>query len=147
MARNADGTCAAWNPALAKRDFISNEGTTNCGCLYGMITDQIVTAVELLYFNAEPGNDAITLKWATASEVDNYGFNLYRATAEDGERTRLNAELIPSLVAPGSLYGAEYEFVDSTAEAGVQYYYWLEDVDIHMKSTYHGPAIGNFGVS
>jgi hypothetical protein len=140
MARNTNGTCPAWNAALAKRDFISEEGTTNCGCLYGMITDTIVTEVELLYFNAQPGDGVITLQWATATERDNYGFNLYRATSEDGERTRLNDELIPSLVAPGSLNGAEYEFVDSTAEAGVQYYYWLEDVDIHMLSTFHGPV-------
>lgn len=140
MSRNTNGTCPAWNAALAKRDFISEEGTTNCGCLYGMITDTIVTEVELLYFNAQPGDGVITLQWATATERDNYGFNLYRATSEDGERTRLNDELIPSLVAPGSLNGAEYEFVDSTAEAGVQYYYWLEDVDIHMLSTFHGPV-------
>ena len=140
MARNTNGTCPAWNAALAKRDFISEEGATNCGCLYGMITDTIVTEVELLYFNAQPGDGVITLQWATATERDNYGFNLYRATSEDGERTRLNEALIPSLVAPGSLFGAEYEFVDSTAEAGVQYYYWLEDVDIHMLSTFHGPV-------
>ena len=140
MTRNTDGTCPTWNAALAKRDFISEEGTTNCGCLYGMITDMIVTEVQLLYFNAEPGEGVITLQWATATERDNYGFNLYRATSEDGERTLLNAELIPSLVAPGSPYGAEYEFVDSTAEAGVQYFYWLEDVDIYMKSTFHGPV-------
>ena len=140
MARNANGTCPTWNAALAKRDFISEEGTTNCGCLYGMITDMVVTEVQLLYFNAEPGEGVITLQWATATERDNYGFNLYRATSEDGERTLLNAELIPSLVAPGSPFGAEYEFVDSTAEAGVQYYYWLEDVDIYMKSTFHGPV-------
>jgi len=140
MARNANGTCPTWNAALAKRDFISEEGTTNCGCLYGMITDMVVTEVQLLYFNAEPGEGVITLQWATATERDNYGFNLYRATSEDGERTLLNAELIPSLVAPGSPFGAEYEFVDSTAEAGVQYYYWLEDVDIYMLSTLHGPA-------
>jgi len=140
MSRNTNGTCPAWDATLAKRDFISDEGTTNCGCLYGMITDMIVTEVELLYFNAQPGDGVITLQWATATERDNYGFNLYRATSEDGERTRLNDELIPSLVAPGSLNGAEYEFVDSTAEAGVQYYYWLEDVDIHMLSTFHGPV-------
>ena len=140
MTRNTDGTCPTWNAALAKRDFISEEGTINCGCLYGMITDMIVTEVELLYFNAQPGASAITLQWATATERDNYGFNLYRATSEEGERTRLNEELIPSLVAPGSPYGAEYEFVDSTAEAGVQYFYWLEDVDIYMKSTFHGPV-------
>jgi len=140
MLRNTDGTCPNWNAAQARRDFISNEGATNCGCLYGMITDTIVTEVELLYFNAQPGDGVITLQWATATERDNYGFNLYRATSEDGERTLLNAELIPSLVAPGSPFGAEYEFVDSTAEAGVQYYYWLEDVDIYMLSTLHGPA-------
>lgn len=140
MEENTDGSCPAWNPALAKRDFISDEGQTNCACMFGMIADEVPQAVELLYFSAEAIEGAINLEWATASETDNFGFNLYRATALDGEQTQLNEGLIPSLVAPGSPYGAEYSFVDETAEPGVLYYYWLEDVELSMITTLHGPV-------
>lgn len=135
-----DGVCPEWNAAQADRDFISEEGDTNCECMYGMIADEVPTAVELLYFTVEAGESTITLEWATASETDNYGFNLYRSTAVDGEQIHLNDGLIPSLVAPGSPYGAEYNFVDETAEPGVLYYYWLEDVDLSMITTLHGPV-------
>jgi len=30
--------------------------------------------------------------------------------------------------------------VDETAEPGVLYYYWLEDVDLSMITTLHGPV-------
>lgn len=135
-----NGVCPTWNASMAKRDFISDEGATNCECMYGMIADEVPQAVELLYFNAEALEGAVSLQWATASETDNYGFNLYRATALDGEQVQLNEALIPSQVAPGSPYGAEYSFIDETAAAGIQYYYWLEDVDIYLKATMHGPA-------
>lgn len=140
MQEDSEGNCPAWNAALAKRDFISDEGQTNCACMYGMIADEVPQAVELLYFSAEAIEGAISLEWATASETDNFGFNLYRATALDGEQTQLNEGLIPSLVAPGSPYGAEYSFVDETAEPGVLYYYWLEDVELSMITTLHGPV-------
>jgi len=134
------GACPNWDPALAKRDFISDEGDTNCACMYGMIADEVPTAVELLYFTATAGEGAVTLDWATATETDNFGFNLYRATELEGLKTKLNDEMIPSLVAPGSPYGAEYQFVDDTAEVGVRYYYWLEDIDILLIPTLHGPV-------
>lgn len=140
MEENTDGSCPTWNASLAKRDFISDEGQTNCACMYGMIADEVPQAVELLYFDANVLDDAISLEWATASETDNFGFNLYRATALDGEQTQLNEGLIPSLVAPGSPYGAEYQFIDASAEPGVLYYYWLEDVDLDIFATLHGPV-------
>lgn len=140
MQEDTAGNCPDWDPSLAMRDFISEEKQTNCVCMYGMIADEVPQAVELLYFSAEALEGAISLEWATATETDNFGFNLYRATALDGEQTQLNGGLIPSRVAPGSPYGAEYNFVDETAEPGVLYYYWLEDVDLSMITTIHGPV-------
>jgi hypothetical protein len=98
------------------------------------------TAVELLWFNARPKGGAITVRWETASEVDNAGFNLYRATALNGEKMQLNGDLIPSKVPPGSPIGAEYSWLDTRVVAGTIYYYWLEDVDIYGRATLHGPV-------
>lgn len=135
-----DGACPEWNAADAERDFISDEGKTNCACMYGMIADEVPQAVELLYFTGEARDSVVVLDWATASETDNYGFNIYRATSLDGTQTHLNGKLIPSKVAPGSPYGAEYQFIDASAEPGVLYYYWLEDVDLDIFATLHGPV-------
>ncbi len=134
------GNCPTWDGAMAARDFISDEGHTNCGCMYGMIADEVPQAVELLYFTATAGDGAVILDWETATETDNFGFHLYRATTKDGIKTRLNPDMIPSNVAPGSPYGSAYQFVDETVDPGVRYYYWLEDVDVFMKPTLHGPV-------
>jgi hypothetical protein len=97
------------------------------------------TAVEMVRFEAIPSSESIRLEWETMTEVDHLGFNLYRAGAADGPRTQLNSSLIPSQ-APGSMQGASYEFVDTTAAAGTAHYYWLEDVDTYGRTALHGPV-------
>jgi hypothetical protein len=98
------------------------------------------TAVKLLSFEARARQNAIVLKWETASEIDNLGFNVYRAEVAEGTYTKLNASLIPSQVLPGSPLGATYTFRDRTAQPGVRYFYKLESVDIYGNSTFHGPV-------
>jgi hypothetical protein len=104
-------------------------------------TGQSPTAIELASFSASaaPEGSAILLTWETASEVDNLGFNVYRAQSPQGERARLNAALIPSLN-PGSPTGAVYTWLDESAQPGVTYLYWLEAVDVHGGTTFHGPV-------
>jgi hypothetical protein len=104
------------------------------------------TAVFLNYFTAERavaatarGGSPVTLRWETATEVDNVGFNVYRGLTNGGPWTKLNSGVIPSQVAPGSPVGAAYEWVDSAAPTGAVYYL-LEDVDTHGVITRHGPV-------
>jgi len=52
------------------------------------------TAVELMSFNASSRNGNVNVKWATGTELNNAGFNLYRSSSETGSRTRLNNSLI-----------------------------------------------------
>jgi hypothetical protein len=98
------------------------------------------TAVKLLSFEARARQNAIVLKWETASEIDNLGFSVYRAEAAEGTYTKLNKSLIPSQVPPGSPVGATYTFRDRTAQPGIKYFYKLEAVDIYGHSTFHGPV-------
>ncbi len=140
--------CPAWNAANAVGTFISQEGTNTCACLYAMISDYVPTAVDLISFTAEGTQDGILLKWETASEIDNLGFNIYRADTLYGDRTQINAELIPSEAA-GSPSGASYQYLDDTALAGHQYYYWLEDIDISgvsLPTSMNGPVDAISGV-
>ncbi len=97
------------------------------------------TAVELIRFESLLQGRDIRLEWETASEIDNLGFNLYRADSADGPSIQLNGELIAGQT-PGSPFGATYEFVDDSAVPGVGYWYWLEDVDVYGTATRHGPV-------
>ena len=90
------------------------------------------TAVELLSLTAETEQNSVHLTWETASEVDNAGFNLYRAVGLNGEKEQINAALIPS-AAPGGTDGATYHYMDRGVNFGVQYYYWLESIDLTMR--------------
>lgn len=135
------GVCpATFDPAQSLGAFISDEGSSNCTCLYGMVTDFSPTAVDLLSFTGTRMADGILLEWQTANEIDNLGFNLYRAASESGTKVKLNADLIPTKVMPGSLVGASYSFEDFTATASEAYFYWLEDVEASGTTTMHGPV-------
>jgi hypothetical protein len=96
------------------------------------------TAVTLAAFSAVPQGSTIVLTWETATELDNLGFNIYRAEAADGPRAQLNASLIPSQT-PGTPTGATYQLVDETSQAGTTYY-WLEALDVFGAAEIHGPV-------
>jgi hypothetical protein len=100
---------------------------------------EIPEAVTLASFTAKGDENTILIEWETATEVEALGFNLYRAENPEGERRQLNAELIPCQ-APGSPVGASYQFQDASVATGVTYYYWLEGMDTHGKSTLYGPV-------
>ncbi|MFC1592131.1 choice-of-anchor Q domain-containing protein [Thermodesulfobacteriota bacterium] len=95
------------------------------------------TIITLSSFGATPANNETTVLWTTSSEIDNAGFNLYRAEGE-GQYVRINHNLIPAEGAPAE--GASYEFVDEDVQNRIQYSYLLEDVDINGVSTMHGPV-------
>ncbi len=69
-----------------------------------------------------------TLKWSTASEVDNFGFDVYRAASEDGPFVRLNASPVPG--AGTSDLPAYYEYVDDTIDPGSEYFYYVESISL-----------------
>jgi hypothetical protein len=97
------------------------------------------TAVSLAAFDAAAAGSSVQLTWETASELDNLGFNVYRALSPVGVRSQLNASLIASQ-APGSAAGAAYSFADEAVNAGATYYYWLEAVDVNGGTSLQGPV-------
>jgi hypothetical protein len=101
------------------------------------------TAVTLASFTATPQGSGVLVQWETAIEIDNVGFNLYRAQSLEGDWVRLNATLIPSQL-PGSVFGATYTWLDEDVGAGIVYYK-LEDVEVGGRSTLHGPISAQAG--
>jgi len=101
------------------------------------------TAAELLYFRVgEVTGREVTLEWATAVEVDNFGFNLYRAAEPDRSRAALVA-FVPSQAHGG---GATYAYNDTVPDDGV-WWYWLADVSTSGEETFHGPVSGAVGTA
>ena len=96
------------------------------------------TIIKLSSFEAVPGNRVITINWTTESEVDNAGFNIYRAEEENGEYIQINDSLISSEGSPTE--GASYEVVDEDVMNRFTYYYKLEDIDLNGTSTMHDPV-------
>jgi hypothetical protein len=94
------------------------------------------TAITLASFTAEAGANGVTLAWETGTEMDNAGFNLYRALTRDGPYTQINDALIAAQGDPVS--GASYSFADALGYG--TFYYKLEDVDYYGVSTLHGPV-------
>jgi hypothetical protein len=105
-----------------------------------------VTAVELAAFDAAAQDNGVMLAWETATELDNVGFNIYRADSQVGEMNKINASLILSKD-PGSTAGATYSFLDESVVPGVTYYYWLEDVDVSGAVEMNGPVAVKMGVA
>jgi len=68
------------------------------------------------------------LKWSTATEVDNFGFDIYRSTSEDGPFDRITSQPIPGAGTVDE--PSYYEFVDDTIDPGVDYYYYVESISV-----------------
>jgi len=97
--------------------------------------------VTLANFTATPFQNDIRIHWKTASEVNNAGFHIWRATGEGwkegdySQAIRVTDQLIPS---KGTKVGGyPYSYVDSNVESGITYYYGLEDIDFNGQSTVH----------
>ncbi|MFC1878624.1 SdrD B-like domain-containing protein [Chloroflexota bacterium] len=97
------------------------------------------TAVTLESFSAGLAEEAqVQLVWKTILEINAIGYNIYRSTSLEGERTLVNDQMI--LPQYGSLGGNTYSLYDTQAAFGVTYYYWLEYTDISGRTVF-GPVI------
>jgi len=81
--------------------------------------------VQLVYFNATTlSNNQVLLQWGTATETNNYGYNLERSEYQS------NWEILGFIPGNGNSFSPKnYEFVDSTITHGGDYYYRLRQFD------------------
>lgn len=101
------------------------------------------TAVVLRSFTARSNDEGkIVLAWKTDTEVDNAGFNLYRAATKGGPYTKINDARISAQ--GDSTNGASYQYEDVPPGNG-RYFYLLEDVDANGGNTIHGPQRARLG--
>lgn len=109
---------------------------------FGCAASTAQASVTLSDFRAQGGSSHITLFWETATELDNFGFHLWRGQTNDLDNAgRITANLIPSQVG-GQPIGASYEYQDNTTQPETLYFYWLEAIDVNGLSAFYGPEQG-----
>jgi hypothetical protein len=137
------------------RSIILNQGTVHSNELPPVPTDDPTTAqpgdpttavippgqtaISLSSFTATRRPDGVLVSWVTASEINTWGFYLYRST--DGSRAgavRVTATIIPGQGRGQG--GAAYSWLDRDAQPGVTYSYWLQEIEINGSTHEYGPA-------
>lgn len=93
--------------------------------------------VELVSFSAELDGGAVVMRWATAAEIDNLGFNILRQSNAREPYDVVNSSMITARGC--SAQGADYRFVDESAPFG-SLDYLLEDVSFEGRTERHGPV-------
>ena len=97
------------------------------------------TAVDMLHATVLRDGKRVLVSWETTGEADNAGFRVYREARGDREL------LTPHLIA-GSAFlagratlkaGNSYQWMDQSAPLAARY--WIEEIDLHGKQTWHGP--------
>lgn len=76
----------------------------------------------------EPAALSNRIKWATASEVENFGFDVYRGDSEEGPFEKINAATIPG--AGSTDTPSRYEYIDADIEPGQAYWYYVESISM-----------------
>jgi len=82
---------------------------------------------------------ANTLRWKTASEVDNFGFDVYRSDSEDGSFERVTER--PIAGAGTSDLPQQYEWVDTRIDPRRAYYYYVESISMDGSRERFTPVI------
>lgn len=94
------------------------------------------TAIVLSSFTATVENGGVQLNWATALEIDTWGFYIFRS--DDGTRASA-VQVTPNMIlAEGrGTNGASYSWFDPDGAAGASY--WLREVELDGTISEYGP--------
>lgn len=105
-----------------------------------MVAADIATPVELSAFSAQFLDDKVVLKWITATETNNYGFEIERSPGKD------DFEKIGFVGGNGTVTMPQsYTFVDADISAG-KYFYRLKQIDLDGSFEYSDTIAINVGV-
>ena len=104
------------------RAVIDSYGTPVVAAVAALVLVLGVVAVRL----ASP--PVVTVTWETASEVDNFGFDIYRSLSEDGSFDRITETPLPG--AGTTDEPQSYEYIDDTNDPAKGYYYYIESISI-----------------
>jgi hypothetical protein len=133
------GTNCTFTGDTATANIAAGSTPKEAECIFRNKKDP--TAITLASFTVDANDGRAMILWETGTEIDNAGFNLYRAASPDGPWVQINSALI--LAEGDPVAGASYNFVDTPGRG--TYYYRLEDVDFYGVSTLHDPFMAELG--
>ena len=95
--------------------------------------------VELSSFTGSlTANMFVELQWVSETESSMLGYNVYRSTEKDVTHA---VQVTPSIIpASNSSVTTRYSFMDEDVELDQTYFYWLENVELDLTSSFHGPV-------
>lgn len=99
--------------------------------------------VSLTAFSASASDGQVKMRWSTASEVNNLGFEIWRSDELNGEYT-MKASYINDPALQGQFTSstqADYAWNDRFVINGNSYYYKLADIDVNGVRRLHGPLM------
>jgi hypothetical protein len=124
----------ATNASLVKKVIVGNEDDPENWVASsvpegtpGFMGDDQALPVTLSYFEARYVDNVVILRWITESEINNLGFEVYRAESKDGPFKKINPHRIEGAGTTASQH--KYEYIDDTAVTGNQYFYYIENID------------------
>jgi len=127
-------------------DFDPNGGTTTLASAgsYDVVnakyTEDGALPVELTTFSANVNGNNVNLSWETATEVNNYGFNIERKTETRGWN---KVDFVEGHGNSNSV--KHYSFTDNVSLSG-KYFYRLKQIDINGTFEYSNIIEVNIGV-
>lgn len=106
--------------------------------VYDATSASVILPVELLQFTASATQGAIALRWATANETNNAGFELQRRVAGPDS-------FEPVAWLGGRNASATYQFEDTDVRPNVPYQYRLKQVDFDGTEAYSNVVEASIG--
>lgn len=105
-------------------------------------TVAIVVAASGFAVSGEPEEKPVlknTLRWTTAGESENFGFDVYRATDKDGPFKLRTVDPIPGAGTTDLTH--QYVWVDEKIDPAVTYYYYVESISLSGVREHFTPII------
>jgi len=106
-----------------------------------------VLPVELTNFSALAQSNTVNLTWETATEVNNYGFEIQRIVVGTTHELSLQWEKVGFVEGHGNSNSAkQYSYVDNSVRAGQSYSYRLKQIDFDGQFEYSSVVNVEVGV-
>jgi hypothetical protein len=140
-----DGALSFSSPSEALAAFSDDTnwiGDSNTPYDFASIFGTDITLPILLSsFTVSSGNNRVTLRWVTESEIQNVGFVILRSNDKyNGYEVRDSYQNNPALQGQfNSSHTTQYSYTDPLVSNDRTYWYKLVDVDVNGISMHHGP--------
>ena len=126
------------NKVIIKLPLTSTSGLTDFN-FDNFSLSTVPLPVELTSFNAVSKENCVSLVWQTATEINNYGFDVERSTDQQTKGLKEIWEKIGFVLGNGtSTISNRYSFIDNSVINGYKFKYRLKQIDANGDFKYSG---------